>query len=75
MSTAIGELKELTPTREDFAALLNETLSEEDAFEGSVVKGTVTAIEKDLAVIDVGLKMEGARAAAASSACRASRPT
>ena len=59
MSTAIGELKELTPTREDFAALLNETLSEEDAFEGSVVRGTVTAIEKDLAVIDVGLKMEG----------------
>ena len=51
--------KDLTPTREDFAALLNETLSEEDAFEGSVVKGTVTAIEKDLAVIDVGLKMEG----------------
>ena len=59
MSTAIGESKELTPTREDFAALLNETLSEEDAFEGSVVRGTVTAIEKDLAVIDVGLKMEG----------------
>jgi small subunit ribosomal protein S1 len=59
MSTAIGESKELTPTREDFAALLNETLSEDDAFEGSVVKGTVTAIEKDLAVIDVGLKMEG----------------
>src|SRR5262245_52559617 len=59
MSTAIGEAKELTPTRGDFAALLNETLSEDDAFEGSVVKGTVTAIEKDLAVIDVGLKMEG----------------
>jgi small subunit ribosomal protein S1 len=59
MSTAIGESKELTPTREDFAALLNETLSEEDAFEGSVIRGTVTAIEKDLAVIDVGLKMEG----------------
>src|SRR5499433_4628817 len=59
MSTATSESKELTPTREDFAALLNETLSEEDAFEGSVVKGTVTAIEKDLAVIDVGLKMEG----------------
>ncbi|HJZ33139.1 MAG TPA: 30S ribosomal protein S1 [Hyphomicrobiaceae bacterium] len=59
MSTATSEAKDLTPTREDFAALLNETLSEEDAFEGSVVKGTVTAIEKDLAVIDVGLKMEG----------------
>jgi small subunit ribosomal protein S1 len=59
MSTAVGEQKEMNPTREDFAALLNETLSQEDAFEGSVVKGKVTAIEKDLAVIDVGLKMEG----------------
>jgi small subunit ribosomal protein S1 len=59
MSTAVGEQKEMNPTRDDFAALLNETLSKEDAFEGSVVKGTITAIEKDLAVIDVGLKMEG----------------
>ncbi|KAB2914324.1 MAG: 30S ribosomal protein S1 [Hyphomicrobiaceae bacterium] len=49
----------MNPTRDDFAALLNETLSENDAFEGSVVKGKITAIEKDLAVIDVGLKMEG----------------
>src|SRR6478752_6286018 len=60
MSTAVAEgSKELNPTREDFAALLSETLSKDDAFEGSVVKGTITAIEKDLAVIDVGLKMEG----------------
>ena len=60
MSTAISEgSKDLNPTREDFAALLSETLSKDDAFEGSVVKGVVTAIEKDLAVIDVGLKMEG----------------
>ena len=51
--------KDLNPTRDDFAALLSETLSNDDAFEGSVVKGTITAIEKDLAVIDVGLKMEG----------------
>jgi small subunit ribosomal protein S1 len=58
MSTSAGS-KDLTPTREDFAALLSETMSEDDVFEGSVVKGTVTAIEKDLAVIDVGLKMEG----------------
>jgi len=58
MSTAV-ESKEMNPTRDDFAALLNETLSQDDAFEGSVVKGTITAIEKDLAVIDVGLKMEG----------------
>ena len=27
--------------------------------EGSVVKGTIVAIEKDMAIIDVGLKMEG----------------
>src|SRR5215475_11530895 len=60
MSTAVSEgSKDLNPTREDFAALLSETLSKDDAFEGSVVKGVVTAIEKDLAVIDVGLKMEG----------------
>ena len=59
MSTAVSESKDLNPTRDDFAALLSETLSNDDAFEGSVVKGTITAIEKDLAVIDVGLKMEG----------------
>ncbi|UUR07773.1 30S ribosomal protein S1 [Sphingomonas glaciei] len=48
------------PTRDDFAALLNESLGgENEAFEGRVVVGTVTAIENDLAVIDVGLKSEG----------------
>jgi small subunit ribosomal protein S1 len=48
------------PTRDDFAALLNEQLGgENEAFEGRVVEGTVTAIENDLAVIDVGLKSEG----------------
>ncbi|HWJ68722.1 MAG TPA: 30S ribosomal protein S1 [Sphingobium sp.] len=48
------------PTRDDFASLLNESLGgAEGGFEGRVVKGTVTAIENDLAVIDVGLKSEG----------------
>jgi small subunit ribosomal protein S1 len=48
------------PTRDDFAALLNETLGgENEGFEGRVVKGRVTAIENDMAVIDVGLKSEG----------------
>jgi small subunit ribosomal protein S1 len=48
------------PTRDDFAALLNESLGgETEGFEGRVVKGTVTAIENDMAVIDVGLKSEG----------------
>ncbi|HIJ39356.1 MAG TPA: 30S ribosomal protein S1 [Rhodospirillaceae bacterium] len=44
---------------EDFAALLDETFGESAAFEGSVVKGTVVAIDGDYAVIDVGLKSEG----------------
>ena len=47
------------PTREDFAALLNETYGADEAFEGSVVKGRVVAIEKDMALIDIGLKTEG----------------
>ncbi|MFP5329477.1 MAG: 30S ribosomal protein S1 [Alphaproteobacteria bacterium] len=48
------------PSRDDFEALLNESLGgENEAFEGKVVKGIVTAIENDLAVIDVGLKSEG----------------
>jgi small subunit ribosomal protein S1 len=58
MATAATS-REMNPTREDFAALLSESLSKDDAFEGSVIKGVITAIEKDLAVIDVGLKMEG----------------
>jgi len=48
-----------TPTRDDFAAMLEESFAANDLAEGSVIKGTVTAIEKDTAVIDVGLKTEG----------------
>ena len=55
----MASLQTSTPTREDFTALLNETYGEDEAFEGSVVKGRVVAIEKDMAVIDVGLKTEG----------------
>jgi len=47
------------PTRDDFAAMLDETFGSADGFEGRVVIGTVTGIENDLAVIDVGLKSEG----------------
>ena len=49
----------LNPTREDFAALLDEAMGGRDFVEGSVVHGKVVAIEKDFAVIDVGLKTEG----------------
>ena len=47
------------PSREDFAKLLEESFGSGSLQEGSVIKGTVVGIEKDLAVIDVGLKTEG----------------
>ncbi|MGB3165691.1 MAG: 30S ribosomal protein S1 [Alteraurantiacibacter sp.] len=48
------------PSRDDFAAMLDEQLGgAEGGFEGRVVKGTVTAIENGMAIIDVGLKSEG----------------
>ena len=49
------------PTRDDFAKMLDEQLggADDGGFEGRVVKGTVTAIENGMAMIDVGLKSEG----------------
>jgi small subunit ribosomal protein S1 len=47
------------PSREDFAKLLDESFHTGNLQEGSVINGTVVGIEKDLAVIDVGLKTEG----------------
>src|SRR6186713_744069 len=47
------------PARDDFAALLEESFSDGHSGEGQVVRGLVTAIEKDMAIIDVGLKVEG----------------
>jgi len=54
-----ADTHELNPSRDDFAALLAESLQKEELFEGSVVKGKIVNIEKDMAIIDVGLKMEG----------------
>ncbi len=48
-----------TSSREDFAKLLEELFTQGSLQEGSVVKGTIVGIEKDLAVIDVGAKTEG----------------
>ena len=47
------------PSHDEFAALLEESLTGSALQEGSVIKGTIVAIEKDVAVIDVGLKTEG----------------
>ena len=49
----------MSPSRGDFEALLDESMGGRDFAEGSVVKGLVVAIEKDFAIIDVGLKTEG----------------
>ncbi len=49
----------MNPTRDAFAEMLEASLVDRADFEETVVKGIVTAIEKDVAVIDVGLKTEG----------------
>jgi small subunit ribosomal protein S1 len=49
----------VAPTREDFAAMLEQSFTQGGLQEGTVVKGTVVGIEKDMAVIDVGAKTEG----------------
>ncbi len=55
----MSDVSTYSPSRDDFAALLDESYGENEAFEGSVIKGRVVAIEKDVAVIDIGLKTEG----------------
>jgi len=47
------------PSLDEFTALLEESLAGKALEEGSVVKGAVVSIEKDVAIIDVGLKTEG----------------
>ncbi len=47
------------PTRDDFAALLDETLGSRGMVEGRVMPATVVAVEHDFVVVDIGLKTEG----------------
>src|SRR6476620_9001706 len=56
MATAVSPA---APSREDFAQMLEESFTQGSPQEGSVVKGMVVGIEKDVAVIDVGAKTEG----------------
>ncbi len=48
-----------TPSREDFAAMLEQSFETQSPQEGSVIKGTIVSIENDFAMVDVGLKTEG----------------
>ncbi|MEP7239311.1 MAG: S1 RNA-binding domain-containing protein, partial [Devosia sp.] len=45
--------------KENFESMLMDSFLDNEPMEGAVVKGTVVGIEKDLAIIDVGLKTEG----------------
>jgi small subunit ribosomal protein S1 len=54
-----GQVEESFSTGENFAEMLEETLGDGGPGEGSVLTGTVVAIENDVAVIDVGLKSAG----------------
>jgi small subunit ribosomal protein S1 len=47
------------PTRDDFAALLDESLGSRGMVEGRVIPATVVAVEHDFVVVDIGLKTEG----------------
>ncbi len=49
----------LNPTTNDFASMLEASLEANPMTEGSVVKGLVTGLEKDVVLVDVGLKTEG----------------
>ncbi|MEQ1489203.1 MAG: 30S ribosomal protein S1 [Terricaulis sp.] len=49
----------LNPSRDDFAAMLDQTLGSKGMIEGRVMPATVVAIEHDFVVVDVGLKTEG----------------
>ncbi len=48
-----------TPSKESFAALLDESLGDTERLEGTVLKGIIIAIDGDSALVDVGLKSEG----------------
>ena len=45
--------------QEDFASLLEESFTSNQAIEGSVFRGTVVKMDGDFALVDVGLKSEG----------------
>ncbi len=55
MSTAQTQ----NPTTDDFASMLEASLETRSMSEGSVILGLITAIEKDMVIVDVGLKTEG----------------
>ncbi|MFL5236705.1 MAG: 30S ribosomal protein S1 [Rhizomicrobium sp.] len=56
---AIANQSIATPSRADFAAMLEASFNKQSPQEGNVIKGKIVAIENDYVVVDVGLKTEG----------------
>ena len=59
MMLRTGDFMTVSKGMEEFEALLEQSFETNDVVEGAVVKGIITGFEKDLAVVDVGLKVEG----------------
>src|SRR5471032_2073555 len=57
--TQRDSMSDYNPSRDDFAALLDESMHGRDMLEGQVIHGLVVAVEKDYVMVDVGLKTEG----------------
>jgi small subunit ribosomal protein S1 len=53
------QIADMQASRDMFAAMLDETLGDAARIEGTVVRGTVVAIDGDEVIVDVGLKSEG----------------
>src|SRR3569832_1539599 len=58
-ATKVRDESIATPSRDDFAAMLEASFETQSPQEGAVITGTVVADENDFAVVDVGLKTEG----------------
>jgi len=54
-----AQIESLNPTTDDFAAMLEASLETNNMKEGGVVTGMITGIEKDIVIVDIGLKTEG----------------
>ena len=58
-TVSVDETLSFTPTRDDFAAMLDSSMGASNVLEGNVMKGVVVAVEHDFVIVDVGLKTEG----------------
>ncbi|RKQ69035.1 SSU ribosomal protein S1P [Litorimonas taeanensis] len=55
----MSNAQSMNPTTDDFASMFEASFETNSMEEGTVIKGIVTGIEKDAAIIDIGLKTEG----------------